>query len=421
MTDPMTETIVPRNIGKAFAGSSGTIAQEVADLALAACKAHSAGVGLLDEGSDPPMLHWVALAGSIAERPAAVLRTFDTRGIDLNGGVMRLVGCPASQSNAIEPTNVFEDGLMSPLRANRLRFGALCVMSHDRFRRFGPDDAKIIASLGTVLSAYCGAVAVQRGLEARLAETRATAALLEKESENKDHCLAIVGHECRGLLAPIANVAALHKRETFDRDAREQASDVIKRQMAGMTRMIDDLLDAERARTGKLELRRSDVELGNLVRDALDNVHCIVAARRHEIVVDLPAKPLYFNADPFWLSRALQNLIVNAAKYTERGGRITVGARQHGPEAVITIADTGNGLAKSDLESIFDLYTQTERSESPRDAEGFGFGLYLVRLIVERHGGDIRATSTGVGCGSEFRIRLPCSWGARLEQLVMRQ
>jgi signal transduction histidine kinase len=175
-----------------------------------------------------------------------------------------------------------------------------------------------------------------------------------------------------------------------------------------MTRLVDDLLDIARLRAGNLEMQCTEVPLGDIIEQSIELVRPVLAARNHTLVVELPADPLWLEADVMWLSQGLQNLLCNAAKYTEPGGRIVVNVRRDAAVAVITVSDTGIGIAAEDLNEIFELYVQLGQDRTRLSSEGLGVGLYLVRLLVEAHGGNILASSAGRGCGSEFVVRLPC-------------
>jgi CheY-like chemotaxis protein/two-component sensor histidine kinase len=221
----------------------------------------------------------------------------------------------------------------------------------------------------------------------------------------KDEFLAMLAHELRNPIAPILN--ALHLlREEDGGPAAEQAHEVAERQVRHLARLVDDLLDVSRINSGKIHLRKVRVELGEAVARAVETARPLIAARRHELSVSLPDEPIPLEADAARLEQVLANLLNNAAKYTETGGRIAIEAHREGEAAVVRVRDNGIGIAPELLPRIFDLFTQADRSLD-RSQGGLGIGLTLVRSLVEMHGGRITAASAGVGKGSEFVVRLP--------------
>lgn len=221
----------------------------------------------------------------------------------------------------------------------------------------------------------------------------------------KDEFLAMLAHELRNPMAPILN--ALHLlREQGGGPAAEQAREVAERQVRHLARLVDDLLDVSRISSGKIHLRKGRVELGEIVARAVETARPLIAARRHELSVSLPDEPIPLEADTARLEQVLANLLNNAAKYTEPGGRLAIEARREGEAAVVRVRDNGIGIAPELLPRIFDLFTQADRSLD-RSQGGLGIGLTLVRSLVELHGGSVTAASAGVGKGSEFVVRLP--------------
>ena len=223
----------------------------------------------------------------------------------------------------------------------------------------------------------------------------------------QDRFMAVLGHELRSRLQPTKTAAELLKRDTVDALTRRSLAELIDRQIGGMTRLIDDLLDVARLRSGVFRLRRTRADVAEIIGHAVETVGSIVAARKHTLIVTLPCEPVYLEADVMWLSQALQNLLSNAAKYTNPKGRIGIYAGREGDEVVITVSDDGIGIAPAELDTIFELYAQSGQAGSERSAGGIGLGLYLSRLLVEEHGGFIRAFSAGPGRGSQFTVRLP--------------
>jgi PAS domain S-box-containing protein len=246
-----------------------------------------------------------------------------------------------------------------------------------------------------------------RTLNAELEQrVQARTAELAEADRRKDQFLATLAHELRNPLAPVRNALELLELPGADAETRAWARQMLRRQVGHMTRLIDDLLDLTRVGRGLIQLHRESVELATLVRRAVENVQPLVDARRHRLTVALPPEPLRLHADPTRLEQVLSNLLINAAKYTEPGGRIEVSAVAEGDTAVVRVRDTGIGIAADFLPRIFDVFAQGVPS-SGQSQGGLGIGLTLVRRLVELHGGTVEAHSEGVGRGSELIVRLP--------------
>jgi signal transduction histidine kinase len=249
-------------------------------------------------------------------------------------------------------------------------------------------------------------------LRMRRAERERQAALeaLQEADRRKDEFLAMLAHELRNPLAPIRNAVEI-LRLTEDRVVRERARELIGRQVVHLARLVDDLLDVSRITTGKLAVRRSVIDLQATLRDAVETVRSFVEARRHELVVDVPEEPVLVEGDRTRLSQVFSNLVNNAAKYTEPGGRIELTLRKEGEEAVVCVRDNGIGLDGASLDSIFEMFVQVDRTLE-RTQAGLGVGLTLARRLVTLHGGTLAVKSEGAGQGSEFEVRLPLAGAA---------
>jgi len=230
--------------------------------------------------------------------------------------------------------------------------------------------------------------------------------ILKEADRSKNEFLAMLAHELRNPLAPIRSAAEILRAKSPDVPEVRWAYDVIDRQMKQMTRLIDDLLDIGRIACNKLELRVERVELGEVLRGAIETSRPLLDASGHDFNVALPSEPIHLDADATRLAQVVSNLLNNAAKYTERGGRIRLTAERRGSEAVVTVTDTGIGIPPEMLSRIFEMFTQADRSID-RSQGGLGVGLTLARRLVELHGGTIEARSEGSGKGSEFVVRLP--------------
>ena len=224
-------------------------------------------------------------------------------------------------------------------------------------------------------------------------------------NRRKDEFLAILGHELRNPLASIGNAVHLLRRQTTGDPSMEHARAVIERQVNQLTRLVDDLRDASSIATGKVQLHLSRVCVSEIVDRAVESVGLLLEQRGHQLDVSLPSTPIWLLADPGRLEQALVNLLINAAKYTHEAGRIFVKAGHLGEQCVISVRDTGVGIAPHLLPRIFDLFTQSERSLSQSQG-GLGIGLALVKGVVEMHEGRVEVRSS-VGQGTEFLVTLP--------------
>jgi signal transduction histidine kinase len=237
---------------------------------------------------------------------------------------------------------------------------------------------------------------------AQEADREAQEALREAD-RRKDEFLATLSHELRNPLAPLRNALHLLKLSKVDDPAVREAQDIMDRQVRHMVRLIDDLLDVSRITRGRLELRRESVDLGRVVEQAIETARPHVA---QGLAVSLPREPVRLYGDPVRLAQVFSNLINNAAKYTPASGRIAITACVEGGHAVVSVSDTGIGIAPEQLPRLFEMFAQA-KSALDRSQGGLGIGLSLARSLVELHGGTIEAKSEGAGRGSEFIVRLP--------------
>lgn len=222
----------------------------------------------------------------------------------------------------------------------------------------------------------------------------------------KDEFIATLAHELRNPLAPIRTGLEILRRVGDLPPQAARTRDMMERQLAHLVRLVDDLLDVSRVSRGKLELRFAPLTVDRVLRDALEASQPAVDAARHQLELDLPPEPLAVRGDLTRLAQVFGNLVNNASKYTPPGGHITVRARREGGEAVVEVHDNGCGIAADMLPDVFDLFVQG-RSPSGAGHSGLGIGLWLVRRLVELHGGSISAASPGLGQGSTFTVRLP--------------
>jgi PAS domain S-box-containing protein len=252
----------------------------------------------------------------------------------------------------------------------------------------------------------------QKHLEEAL---RRRAEELAEDARHKDEFLAVLAHELRNPLAPVRNALQVMGLGRHDAALVEQMRAMAERQVAYMTRLVDDLLDLSRISRGLLRLSKETLDVAQPVQQAVEGAQPLVRERRLTLSVSLPARPVFVEADPTRLQQVVGNLLTNAAKYTEPGGAILLAARKEGGELVLRVRDTGIGIAADMLPKVFDLFVQAER-RLDRSQGGLGIGLTLVRRLVEMHDGSVTAHSDGPGKGSEFLVRLPALAEARREE-----
>ncbi|AKJ30384.1 GAF domain-containing protein [Caldimonas brevitalea] len=229
---------------------------------------------------------------------------------------------------------------------------------------------------------------------------------LREADRRKDLFLATLAHELRNPLAPVLQAVHILGMPAAGEAERSWSRRVIERQVHNMSLLLDDLLDVSRITLGKLQLKKEHVALGDVVRSAVETAQPLIDARRHSLTLDLPSEPVWLQADPLRFAQILANLLTNAAKYTDPGGRLVLRAHCEGGELFTSVRDNGIGLERSALRSIFGMFTQATASLD-RSQGGLGIGLALVRGLVELHGGGVEAHSEGPGRGSEFIVRLP--------------
>ena len=246
---------------------------------------------------------------------------------------------------------------------------------------------------------------LERRVTARTAELGESELRLREADKRKDEFLAMLGHELRNPLAAIRHAVRIDGESLDDPIARQLAREVIDRQSAQLTRLVDDLLDVERINRGRIELRMETLELGAVLARAVEAVRPFVEEKKHTLAVEAESG-LSVRGDAARLQQVFVNLLSNSAKYTDEGGRIQVAVRRHHADAVISISDNGVGLTTEVLPRIFDLFTQAHTSLD-RAQGGLGIGLTVVKTLIEMHGGSIAAQSEGDARGSTFTVRLP--------------
>ena len=232
--------------------------------------------------------------------------------------------------------------------------------------------------------------------------------VLRQADQRKDEFLAILAHELRNPLAPIGNALQVLQLDSGDPQILKQARDMLSRQVQQIVRLVDDLMDVSCITRNQLVLRKEPTDLRQVLQSALEACRPAIERSGQELEVALPAQPVYLHADAARLAQVFSNLLSNAAKYTGYGGRIRLSVARDADAAVVSLRDTGVGMPPEMLETIFEPFTQADRSLE-RAQGGLGIGLSLVRGLVAMHGGTVEAHSEGPGTGSLFVVRLPLS------------
>ena len=247
---------------------------------------------------------------------------------------------------------------------------------------------------------------LDRRVTERTAALQVSEAQLRDAGQRKDEFLATLAHELRNPLAPVRNAVHLLKKKGHATPDVNWASDLIERQVQAMSRLIDDLMDVSRINQGKIELRRERLNLAAVLADAVETTRPLIDEASHTLDLVVPEQPFEVDADRARLAQAFTNLLNNATKYMDPGGRIGITVRQDGSSIEVVVRDTGIGIAADRLNGVFEMFSQVETALS-RSRGGLGVGLSLTRKLIEMHGGTVTARSSGLGQGSEFVVRLP--------------
>ena len=244
------------------------------------------------------------------------------------------------------------------------------------------------------------------GINLDISRIKKTEEALREADRRKDEFLATLAHELRNPLAPIRHAARLLGVKGLDEAQGVAAREIIARQVSRMALLLDDLLELSRITRGRLELRKEPVAVAALVSAALETAQPLIDSKHHELIVNLPPENTELVVDPLRMSQALSNLLTNAAKYTDPGGRIVLDIECTSRNVHFAVSDSGIGIQASVLPTIFEMFSQVD-SAIDRSEGGLGIGLALVKGLVSLHGGTVQAASSGQGQGSTFTIRLP--------------
>jgi PAS domain S-box-containing protein len=244
------------------------------------------------------------------------------------------------------------------------------------------------------------------GLGIDVTERHRAVEALQEADRRKDEFLATLAHELRNPLAPISSGLHILRMSKNDPEAVANARAIMERQVRQMVRLVDDLLDVARISTGKVELQRAPMELAAAIQDAAETSGPVIAQAGHHLEIANARPAVWVDADRTRLAQVFANLLNNSAKYSEPGRMIRIGTRHDGDVAVVTLTDEGIGIRPEMLPRVFEMFRQADRS-GPYSHGGLGIGLFIVKRLVEMHGGTIDVRSNGPGTGTEFEVRLP--------------
>jgi PAS domain S-box-containing protein len=247
-------------------------------------------------------------------------------------------------------------------------------------------------------------VTAQKLAEAALRESEER---LREADRRKDEFLALLAHELRNPLAPVRNAVQIMRLKTTGDSELTWCRQVIERQVNQLARLVDDLLDVSRITRGKIKLYKEPVQLASVISEAVETSRPLIDSRRHQLIITIPDHAVQVDGDLARLTQIVANLLNNAAKYQDEGGRIALNVRVDNNQVVIGVKDWGVGIASDRIPAVFDLFAQ-EEAALDRAHGGLGIGLWLVRNLVQLHGGTVQAFSDGPNQGSEFVVKLPC-------------
>ena len=358
-----------------------------------------------------------SLADLVARAPVpiAVAHDPDCRLITANDALARLLHVEPAKNISMTPPAGEQTSYRIQRNGRDIPPGDLPMQYAVAHRTHLANEIEIVRADGSVLyvqndveplydrqGRVCGCVSVC----VDMTERKQIEDVLREADRRKDEFLATLSHELRNPLAPIRNALELMRRAGDDPSLNERALAIMERQLQQLVRLTDDLLDVSRITRNRIELRRDRTDLRSVLRSAVETIQPLSDAAGHSIVMDLPDTGLWVFGDFTRLAQAFANLLNNAVKYTDRGGRISVSAQVDADEAVIAVSDTGIGIEPSALPRIFDMFIQVEQGLT-RTRSGLGIGLTLARRLIELHDGRIEARSGGPGKGTTFFVRLP--------------
>ncbi|MCA1561304.1 MAG: HAMP domain-containing histidine kinase, partial [Acidobacteria bacterium] len=381
-------------IARHFADPPEATLRQLVDLAMDLCSAGSAGISLPESAPSGDVFRWVVMAGVRApQQGGSSPRHFSPCAVCMERGGPQLFQYPDryfTYLRGLSPRAV--EVLVVPLGEGDRVLGTIWVVSHDETRRFDREDVRVMSSLASFAAAAVRSASLH--VEARAA------------SAAKDQFLATVSHELRAPLNAILGWAEMARLGMIEGDEVRRALDVIRLSATHQARLVDELLDVSRSAAGTLRLARGPVHVADALRAAMDAALPAAVHKGVTIRARIEADDDLVLGDRFRLQQVAANLLLNAVKFTPAGGVITVGLARAEDDVQLTVSDTGVGIDAAFLPNVFERFRQSDSSTTRRH-EGLGLGLWIVRELVELHGGTITARSDGEGRGATFVVALP--------------
>ncbi|HEX6363598.1 MAG TPA: ATP-binding protein, partial [Albitalea sp.] len=324
--------------------------------------------------------------------------------VTLHPNALRRMG---ADSFGLEHALALRAAVAVPLVIGERVLGVLMVGAEQATPGHGGRDWAALEELASRAAIAFENAHLYRSLQSEIIERRAAESELQEANRRKDEFLAMLSHELRNPLAPIRNALEVIRRIAPPDPKFAWAGDVMDRQVRHLTRLVEELLDVARISQGKIQLNKEPVDLAAVIAQSVETAQPFIDARGHTLSVRVPDTPVWLQGDFARLAQVVSNLLHNAAKYSEDGGRIQLELGVRDGQAQIVVRDNGIGIDAALLPRIFDLFQQGARSLD-RLQGGLGVGLTLARRLVELHGGTVEATSGGPKQGAEFRVTLPC-------------
>lgn len=350
----------------------------------------------------PPRRALIAVTEPCGDGRPAVQQNFDALPAAEQSAFMQALKSGLRTPVPIDGSRVGgEAGSVYPLLIGERTIGALLVQADD-----ATDSEAMLNELTGRAAIALENARLYRSLQLEIDERSHAEKQLQDSNQRKDEFLAVLSHELRNPLAPIRNAVQVLRHRSADDPQVVWAADITERQVKQLTRLVDDLLDMARISQGKIVLQSEPIDLLSVIEHSIETIRPLIRERRHTLTQDLPDKPLWVRGDAARLSQVVSNLLNNAAKYTDMGGRIHVDAGLREGQVVVGVRDNGIGIEAEVLPNVFELFEQGRRSLDHSQG-GLGIGLTLVRRLVQMHSGRVEVSSEGVGKGSEFRIFLP--------------
>ena len=362
---------------------------KLVEVAVDLCAADSAGISLLDG----TVFRWEAVAGQVeSARGRTLPRDQSPCGLCIDRNRTHLMHLPDRHFPALASEPRFVELLLIPFHSRGTSVGTVWIVSHSADRRFDREDERTMRVLADFAAA---------GWQLSTAYDAAADA-----NHRKDEFLAMLGHELRNPLAAITTATSLIKPEVGGNARATRAIDVVARQCRHLSRLADDLLDAGRVASGKLQIDARTLNLTQVLGEAIETCRTRAEERSLNLFAELPSADIWIEGDAVRLTQAFCNLLDNATKYTSSGGRIFVSCDVGDRTVSVAVGDTGRGIRRDQLHVIFEPFAQLSDPQGARGG-GLGLGLSLVRRVVELHRGTVMVQSDGLGKGSRFTVILP--------------